>query len=318
MATGGTIASRRDARGDLVPVDGAAELFATVPVDPQIQLEHVDLPPVPSFATHLDDMVAVALRARSLIEDGCAGVIITHGTDSMEEMAFIAAHLLPLDAPVVLTGSQRPADDPQSDAPANLRDALAAVRARIPVCVVMDGIAIAAVEARKVHTSAPHAFSGGAGGAIALIDGEQVVALARPLRGGTYADVTPGPLPRVDVVAMGAGTDSTHLDASVAAGAAGVVLEAFGRGNAAPPMVESVAHAVDQGVEVLVSSRVGAGLVMPLYGGGGGADLARAGAQFAGDLTPSRARVALSLALAHPELGPAAKQVEQIWRGGTR
>ncbi|QIG43177.1 asparaginase [Nocardioides anomalus] len=315
VATGGTIASRRDDRGDVVPVDGARELFASVPVDPRLDVEYVDLAPVPSFAVGLDEMVAVVLRVRGLLAGGHESVLVTHGTDSLEEMAFLVSMLMPTDAHVVLTGSQRPADDPHSDAAGNLADSLTALQAGLGPCVVMGGYAVAAFEARKVHTSATAAFSGGAAGAIALIDGPDVVPLSRPCRGGNFADVTPPTLPRVDLVKLGAGTDGAHVDASVAAGAAGVVLEAFGRGNAGPGLVDAVERATTAGVRVLVSSRVGHGLVRPVYGQGGGADLARAGADFAGDLTAPRARVALGLALAHPELGPVDKQLEMVWRG---
>lgn len=315
VATGGTIASRRDERGDVVPVDSARDLFASVRVDPRLELTFVDLAPVPSFAVGLDDMLAVAVQVRALLSSGHEGVLVTHGTDSLEEMAFLVSMLLPVDAPVVLTGSQRPADDPHSDAAGNLVDSLTAVQAGLPPCVVMGGYAVAAFEARKVHTSATTAFSGGAAGALALIDGEDVVLLSRPCRGGNFSDVTPSRLPRVDLVKLGAGTDGAHVDASVAAGAAGIVLEAFGRGNAGPGLVAAVERAATAGVRVLVCSRVGHGLVRPVYGHGGGADLARAGADFAGDLTAPRARVALSLALAHPELGPVDKQLEMVWRG---
>lgn len=315
LATGGTISSRRDAAGDLVPVDGAADLLRGVPTPSGVTVIPVDLPPTPSFALTLDDMVGIVLRVRSLLADGSDAVVVTHGTDSLEELAFLAALLLPRDAPVVITGSQRPADDPRTDATRNVADALTVAAAGLDLCVVMGGRAIAGTEARKVHTSDEVAFSGGAAGALALVEAGEIVRLGRASRGGTFAGAVPGPLPRVDLVTVGAGTDGTHLDASVSAGAEGIVLEAFGRGNAAPDLVTSVEDAVTAGAHVVVTSRVAHGLVRPVYGAGGGADLARAGAVHVGDLTASRARVALALTIDQVAVGDVPRRLESIWRG---
>ena len=104
-------------------------------------------------------------------------------------------------------------------------------------------------------------------------------------------------LPRVDVVACHQGADDALLRAAVTAGAAGVVLEAFGAGNVPPPVAAAAAELVAGGVPVLVCSRVPAGPVAPLYAGGG-ASLARAGALFAGDLSPWQGRLLLAAALA--------------------
>ncbi|TXK18676.1 asparaginase [Homoserinibacter sp. GY 40078] len=315
VATGGTIASRSDGRGALVPVIRGAELLAGVPLAPTTTVEVVDLEPVPSYATTLPAMLAVVDRIRGLLDSGCDGVVVTHGTDTLEEMAFLTAMLLPRDAAVALTGAQRPASETDTDATRNLKDAFAVACSSVPVSVVMGGLAIAGAEARKVHSSAIDAFSGGPAGALALIDDGEVIRLSSPLRGAVFAGTSDIAMPRVDIVKVGAGSSFEHVEASMAAGARGIVLEAMGRGNLGDGAVEAVRDAVAAGVTVLLTSRTGAGVVRPAYGLGGGADLAAAGAIFAGDLTTSRARVALSLALGSPGLGSPAEIIERVWRG---
>lgn len=320
VATGGTIAARRDERGDLVPHDGGSELLASVELPDGVAVTHVDLPPRPSFDSTLDDMLGVVDRVRNLLRDGCHGVVITHGTDALEELAFLCSMLLPAGAPVVLTGAQRAADTAQTDGPANLRDAFAVVCSPLAagVMVVFGGLVIAGSEARKTHTSSVITFSGGAAGAVATVDEGEVLWLSRGLRGALYAgEPLPASLPRVDIVKLAAGTDAVHIEASINAGAQGLVVEAMGRGNAGQLVVDGVAKAVANGITTVISSRTGGGLVRPDYGKGGGADLVRAGAFFAGDLTSPRARVALSLALSMTGHGTPEEQLHRIW-GGAR
>jgi len=107
-----------------------------------------------------------------------------------------------------------------------------------------------------------------------------------------------GPLPRVDLIRLHAGADSLFLRASVGAGAAAIVLEGTGRGNANDQVVAGVREAVEAGVPVIVASRCVEGRVEPVYGRGGGKDLAEAGALFAGDLAGPKVRILLQLALA--------------------
>ena len=114
---------------------------------------------------------------------------------------------------------------------------------------------------------------------------------------GMYALDLDVELPRVDVIACHLGMDAALLHAAVAAGAAGIVLEALGAGNVPPPVAEAVGRLVAGGTPVLVCSRVPSGPVVPLYDGGG-ASLARGGALFAGDMSPWQARMLLMAALA--------------------
>ncbi|MFI2713965.1 asparaginase [Micromonospora sp. NPDC018662] len=310
LATGGTIASRRESDGTLAVTDSVAELLGSVPDLSGVDVCGFDLSCRPSFTLTLDDMLGTVRAVRAKLAEDFTGVVVTHGTDTLEEAAYLTGQLTARDARVALTGAQRGADEPDSDAGRNLMDAIRVVAAPDPVgvAIVLGGVACAAVEGRKVHTSAVSAFSGGPAGALALVDHDGVQRLSASTRGGLYADrPVPDRLPRVDLVKLVAGADDTHLRASLRAGAEGLVVEAFGAGNAPPSVAEAVRDADKQGVPVVITSRTGAGRVRPIYSGGG-ADLAQAGALFAGDLTGSQARVALALALAldGPDAVPAA------------
>jgi L-asparaginase len=153
----------------------------------------------------------------------------------------------------------------------------------------------AAREARKVHTSALRAFGSPGHGPIGHVDGERVVFGRRPERR------PPLPVPErmapVDLIRLHAGSDARFLRASVAGGAEAVVLEGTGRGNANDQVMEGVREALDAGVAVVVCSRCAQGRVEPVYGRGGGRDLADAGALFAGDLAGPKARVLLQAGL---------------------
>jgi L-asparaginase len=318
ISTGGTIASRRDPERGLVVQDGVDDLVKLLSPPPGVEFVAVELSNRSSFSLSLADMLAGIARIRAELAAGSDGVIVTHGTDTMEEMAFLTGQLLPRDARVVLTGAQRAADAADNDAERNLRDAVQVVCSPVPIgpAIVMGGHAVAAVEGRKVHTSSLVAFSGGPAGSSALVDADQVVRLSTPSRGGRFATADlPASLPRVDLVTLVAGADATHVLGSIEAGAAGIVIEAFGSGNANLELLEAVKTAVAKGVSVVVTSRTGEGMVQPLYGNGGGADLAKAGAIFAGDLTGPRARVALALALAHVPAEDVAAVMNEMIQG---
>lgn len=317
LATGGTIASRLDADGDLAVTDTVADLLADLRTPPGVEVHGFDLSHRPSFALSLDDMLATVRQVRARLADGFAGVVVTHGTDTLEEVAYLTGQLSPREARIVLTGAQRSADEPDSDARRNLLDAIQVAAAPHPVgvAIVLGGVACAAVEGRKVHTSAISGFSGGPAGALALVDPDGVLRLSAAARGGHYATrPVPDRLPRVDLVKLVAGVDATHLHASLRAGAEGIVVEAFGAGNAPPAVVAAVREADTSGVPVVITSRTGAGRVRPIYAGGG-AELAQAGAIFAGDLTGAQARVALALALALEAPGGAPEALRGMAEG---
>lgn len=301
ITTGGTIASRSDARGAKVAGGCGSELLDGVTLPPGVRVEVRDVLSRNSAALTLDDLDQLRTAVGDALDAGADAVVITHGTDTTEETAMVLDLVHDDPRPVVLTGAQRAADELGADGPANLRDALLVAihpTARgLGVLVVFDGEVFAARGTRKVHTVASAAFADPDSGPLGRVVLGELELRRRPDRPPTLRDV--GPLPRVDIVALYPGADTVALDAYVAAGAAGVVLEAPGLGNSNPVVAAGVRRHVMSGTPVVLSTRVAAGPVRAVYGGGGGGrDLVAAGAVLAGWLRPGQARIQLAVLLA--------------------
>ncbi|MCZ2805570.1 asparaginase [Modestobacter sp. VKM Ac-2983] len=300
LATGGTIASRQGPDG-LAAITPAAELLAAADAPAGVTVTTSDHGTVASFALTTADLRELVAVARSCLGDGVDGVVVTHGTDTLEESAHLADLVHDDPRPIVFTGAQRPFDSPAPDGPANLADALrvaAAPAARdLGVLVCFDGLAFAARGVRKVDTLRSGAFGAPGRGPVLRLAGEAVRPLSRPARPAPLPLDLHAELPRVDVVACHLGADAALLHAAVAAGAAGLVLQALGAGNVPPAVAEATEDLVAGGIPVLVCSRVPSGPVAPIYAAGG-ARLARGGAVFAGDLSPWQGRLLLAAALA--------------------
>jgi len=301
LATGGTISSRRS-NGAVTAVDDAATVLTRVQVGDDIAVEHHDVLRIGSYRMSFANLRTLADAVTRQVErDDVDGVVISHGTDTMEETAILLDLVHASAKPVVLTGAQRAADVADTDGPRNLRDAI--IVAADPAArehgtmVVFGGSVCAARGVRKSHTVELAAFTNPAG-----TIGDVYTGSAR-LHG---FPVRPKPLAlpdarfdavRVDVVTAYPGADDVLLRAAVAAGARGIVLAAMGVGNAPPGMADCIAQITRAGVVVALSTRVAAGPVLPVYGDGGGADLVAAGAVPV-TLPASQARVALALLLA--------------------
>lgn len=302
LATGGTIASRSGAAGRTPQLTAAELLAAAGPLPVDLDVEPIDVATVPSFAMTVDDLQDLGRTVLGALDEECAGIVVTHGTDTMEESAFYLDLLNRDERPVVFTGAQRPADSTAPDGPANLAAALRAAGSPASegcgVLVVFDGIAWPARGVQKADTLSTAGFAAPGRGPVLRIADDEVIRLATPARAALPDWPADQPLPRVDVIPLYLGADDALLRAALELGAKGLVVAAFGAGNASPPVTEAIADLVRSGVPVLLCSRVPAGPVEALYGGGGGADLRRAGALFGGDLSPWQGRLLLAAALA--------------------
>jgi L-asparaginase len=301
VSTGGTIAMRPDpGTGKLIPLVSGDELVEMLAWADAPPLELDDFVRVPSFDLYGELALALARRVLAhAARPEVVGVVVPHGTDTMEENAYLIDRLLDSPTPVVLTGAQRGADQTDADGPRNLRDAIrlaASERVRgHGALVVFAGEIHSGREARKAHTSAVCAFASPGYGPIGHVDGDLVTLRRRPSRAGPLP--IPDRLALVDLHRLYAGSDGRFVLHSVETGAEAIVLEGTGRGNANDRVVAAVADATDRGVPVVVCSRCGAGRVEPVYGRGGGRDLAEAGALFAGDLAGPKARILLQVGL---------------------
>lgn len=161
----------------------------------------------------------------------------------------------------------------------------------------MGGSVEAAREATKVHTSAVRAFASPGYGPVGAVSDDGARLFRRRIRPLNLTGEISA-VPRVDLIKLSAGVDGTFLRAAREAGARGVVIEAFGIGNANHEVLAEVRLSVEAGVAVVVVSRCPEGYVAPVYGNGGGYDLEEAGAVFGGSLSGQKARILLGVALA--------------------
>lgn len=289
ITTGGTIATSADADGVRRPSRSGAELTAGLEVAVVDVLAKDSSQLTPADWDRISAAVAEAV-------DRADGVVVTHGTDTMEETALWLELTYTGAVPVVLTGAQRSADAPDPDGPRNLADAVAVAghpdaRGR-GVLMCFAGTVRAPLGLHKVATTDLDGFAGPTVGAVA--DGRVTFTVdkQRPaLPAGRAADA-----PRVDIVAVYAGSDGVALDACAEAGAQAIVLEALGSGNAGAEVIDAVRRAHARGVAVALSTRVPGGRVAPAYGPG--RDLVDAGAVVVPRLRPPQARVLLMAALA--------------------
>ena len=304
IATGGTIAMKIDpVKNAPVPALSGEDLLAGVPEMAKVARVRVESPfNIPSNYINPERWVTLQKSvARALANDEVAGVVITHGTDTMEETAYFLDLTVSSGKPVILVGAQRNASERDSDGPRNLLNAArlcvsSEARGR-GVMIVMNNQINAAREATKTHTSDVETFKSGDFGFLGVVDQDRVVFARAPARRQHIA-LKGGQLPRVDIVAMYAGADGALLRAAVAAGSKGVVIQALGWGNVNVLLYEAIKEAIDRGVVVVISTRVPNGRVLPVYGfQGGGKTLKDVGAVFADNLSPQKARITLMLAL---------------------
>lgn len=303
IGTGGTIATRRDADGSHRAVDDGAAVVSRLTLNPSVTIRTQDVFVHNSFLVGPGEMLELAHAVKSALSDPTvSGVVVTHGTDTMEESAYLLDLVHHDPRPVVLTGAQRAADSPDSDGVRNLTDAITVAadpRSRgVGVVICFDGLLFPARLTRKTQTLRSAAFSTPDGGPLGQVGEGRLALQATPARTASLdldqIDLTGV---RVDIAAFYPGADSTALRAFAASGATGVVLEASGAGNANPEIVETVAELTQTGVVVGLSTRVDAGPVAAIYGGGGGVDLVRAGAVPLGMLRAPQARVLLTVLL---------------------
>ena len=303
IATGGTIASR--------PGDDQLTGSALIEAVPQLagvaQVEVEEFSRIGSSGMTPDHWLLLAKRINELLDDepDISGIVVTHGTDTMEETAYFL-HLTIKDLrPVVLTGSMRSATAISADGPANL---LTAVRVAADtnaggrgVLVVLNDEVHSARDVRKTDNNRIDTFLSAEWGALGVVDSDGVIfrrssetlhtVQALPSLAGVET------LPAVPIVADFAGNDAMVLRSWAQQGVAGIVVQAFGGGRTSPEMRRAISEIASEGIPVVLASRVPEGRVI------GSGQQAQSGVVAGGDLPPHKARVLLMLALLHSRDG---------------
>ena len=299
VATGGTIANRSGVR--LSP----AELVRLAPaIDRHARIDAEAFANVSSGQLTLEQWLQLAKRVSTILGDDaeCAGVVVTSGTDTLEELAYFLHLTVRSDKPVVVVGSMRPPDAVVFDGAANLvaavRVAAAAESHGRGTRVVMNEEIHGARDVTKTDAQRLDAFQS-YGGRLGVVDADRVVFGRRSeKRGGPQTEFdaqTLSALPRVDVLLTYQGAPGDLIRAAVDNGAAGIVI-ATAAGGTSGTQLEALRYAISKRAVVVSATRTGAGRVVPA--GEPGRVLAVPGTLGAEDLTPIKARILLMLALA--------------------
>jgi L-asparaginase len=316
LAAGGTIAMSGE---HAVPALDAAALVQALPelaAVPSLKAETVLGLPGPQIS--LPQALELARHARDAARSG-EGVVVTTGTDTMEELAVLCSLLYDGEAPIVLTGANRPAGNPGADGPANLLDAVSLARTRsaagIGVVVVFGGEIHAGTSVRKVDSTGPAAFGSPGAGPIGRVVGGRLWLHSRPIR---PASIDPTRLEhRVEIVTAALGDDGSLLRHAAREGD-GIVLVALGAGHLTPGMLGELRSATAR-VPVLVTCRPDrSSMLFSTYGfEGAERDVRASGAVCVPFLSAAAARICL-LACLGTDLGAdAIAALLAPWDAGT-
>jgi len=316
IATGGTIASTRRDDGAVAATLSGQQLLAALPPT-GLDVEIVELGVAGSWNLSSELAGSVAGEARRALEGGAVGVVVTHGTDVLEETAWLAELLVTphVEGPVVLTASMRHGSEFAGDGPRNLHDALRV--AATPSAAGRGALVCANGELHhgrwvtKTHATALATFASPGHGPLGEVDESSV----------RFSVPSPKPPPQlreplsgvVPILCSHWDADPDLVEWYLDGRADGFVIEATGAGNVNRGLAGGLLHALERDVPVVVASRCSGGSVTPIYGGVGGfATLHEAGAVSSHGLGAGKARLALQVALGNAGRGGAAALFERL------
>lgn len=300
---GGTISMKVDPRIQAaVPSLTGDEIMRTVTgIEQFAEVESYTFSNVPSPHMTPQDMMELSKYIKNLIDkpDIC-GVVVTHGTDSLEETAYLLDLTINTEKPIIVTGSMRSGSELGYDGPANLAASICTAisdeaRGR-GVLVCLNDELNCASEVTKANSMKLNAFQSPDFGPIGIVDNNEVIFYRDSLKKQHIKTDTIET--NVDLIKCVSGIDSRLIRFCINEGDRGLVIEGMGRGNIPPAMVDGVREAIEKGIAVVLVSRCFEGRVLDTYGyHGGGKELRNMGVIFGDNLPGQKARIKLMLAL---------------------
>lgn len=316
---GGTITMKVDPRIQAaVPTLTGEEIMSMVTgIEKFAQVESYTFSNLPGPHMTPEIMLELSKYVQKLLaREDITGVVVTHGTDSLEETAYLLDLTINSEKPVVVTGSMRNSSELGYDGPANLAASICTVISEESknrgVLVCLNDELNCASEVTKANSMSLDTFKSPNFGPIGIVDSNEVIFYRDSLK--KQHILTEGIEPKVDLIKCAAGMDSKYIDFCLKEGTKGIVIEAMGRGNIPPYMVDGVKRAIERGVPVVLVSRCFQGRVLDSYGyHGGGRELRNIGVIFGDNLPGQKARIKLMVALSKTS---SLKEIKDIFESG--
>lgn len=303
LTTGGTIASKRDPETGLqqTGVITGEDLMAELELDDNIEISVEEVFSKSSGAITFEDLLHLKDKVTEHIEDqDVDGIVLTHGTDTLEETSYFLSQVIDAQKAVVVTGSQRGPELIGSDAYSNLQDAItlaAEPEARkLGVSVLFNQQIFMPRFVKKINAMNIDGFGGGGTGYLGTVDGQDVKIYQYPRPNHTYK--LEGKLGVVDIVKCALDTDAKFIDCAIEHQVDGIIIEAMGRGHANDKVAVSVKKAIDKGIVVVITTASEDGDVKVAYDYSGGiSQFEKDGAINGGSYDSKKARMKLAVML---------------------
>jgi L-asparaginase len=301
--TGGTFSMMIDKNtGGAIPYYVGEQILEKIPEAKKLaNIECYDFGKYPGPHITPELMFELSSKVKQFLKGNkYRGIIITHGTDTLEETAYLLDLTINSEVPIVLTGSMKNSSEPDWDGPKNLLDSINICKSpnarNLGVLVCLDGDINAASEVTKTYTEEIDSFHSLDFGALGFVQNERVIINRLPRKLETIS--ANKIIPNVDMLTVYAGMTDKFFRYSADSGVEGIVVEALGVGNVPPAAFEGIKYAVDKKIPVVLVSRCPAGETLDIYGyQGAGKHLHNIGVIFTDYLNGQKARIKLMLAL---------------------
>ena len=303
LTTGGTIASKRDPKTGLqqTGVISGKELMSQLEIDDNIEISVEEIFSKSSGALTFEDLIHLKDKVTEhILDNEVDGIVLTHGTDTLEETSYFLSQVIDTTKAVVVTGSQRGPELIGSDAYANLQDAITLAAApdakQIGVSVLFNQKVFMTRFVKKINAMNVDGFGGGGTGYLGTVDGNDVKIYQYPKKQDTYK--VKEKLANVDIIKCALDTDAKFIDCAIDHKVDGLVIETMGRGHANDKVAAGVRRAIENGITVVITTASEEGDVKVAYDFSGGiSQFKKDGAINGGSYDSKKARIKLAVML---------------------